>query len=140
MIELRHYQTDIITEIRKNWGRGIRSQLIQLATGGGKTIIFTWMATQVVANGKKVIIFCDRQELLKQAGNKMQEFNNIPYFIEAGNKRIPPGYSIYVARSQTCKRRIDEPYFQALIESVDLVIIDEANKQEFNLLFESGLL
>jgi hypothetical protein len=42
--------------------------------------------------------------------------------------------------SQTLRNRIADPYWISFIKSINLVVIDEAHKQEFNYLFESNLL
>ena len=46
-IELRDYQEDIVNNTRKRLSEGHKHLLIQLPTGGGQTIIFSYIAQNV---------------------------------------------------------------------------------------------
>ena len=141
IITLRDYQNDTIKEIRKRLRLGLKHLIVQLPTGGGKTIVFTYMSTHAALKSNKTLIFTDRTELLKQATKSMAKFNIRAGNIKAGSKVIDYDKDVYVAMSQTFKKRIDKKEFQDFIkDDISIIIIDEAHKQEFNYLFESGLL
>ena len=140
-IILRDYQLSVVNETRKRLKDGFNHLMVQLPTGGGKTIIFSYIAQNAIPKGKKVLILTDRDELLKQAGGTLSDFNINPYFIKAGAKIIDHRKSCFIAMSQTLRKRIDKPDWQKwILDEIDIVIIDEAHIQEFNYIFESGLL
>ena len=140
-IILRDYQNKVVNGIRSNLSKGIKHIMAQLPTGGGKTIIFSYIAQNAAPKGKKVLILTDRTELLTQAGGTIKQFNINPYYIKAGAKIIDYRKEVFIAMSQTLRNRIDKPeWIEWLTNYIDLVIIDEAHIQEFNYIFESGLL
>lgn len=140
-ITLRDYQNESVKEIRRKLSQGLKHLIVQLPTGGGKTIIFTYMSTAAALKSNKTLIFTDRTELLKQATKSMEKFGIRAGQIKAGSKVIDYDKDVYVAMSQTFKKRIDKDEFKEFItDDISLIIIDEAHKQEFNYLFESGLL
>ena len=140
-IILRDYQLSVVNETRQRLKDGFNHLMVQLPTGGGKTIIFSYIAQNAIPKGKKVLILTDRDELLKQAGGTLSDFNINPYFIKAGAKIIDHRKSCFIAMSQTLRKRIDKPDWQKwILDEIDIVIIDEAHIQEFNYIFESGLL
>lgn len=141
MINLRDYQSGVVTEIRKQFKLGHNAIMVQLPTGGGKTIIFSYIAYHTSEKGNKVLILTDREELLKQAGGSIQNFGLNPSLIKAGSKFIDHRRNVYIAMSQTLRNRIRlKEWADFITEDINLIIIDEAHIQEFNYLFESGLL
>jgi len=140
-IKLRDYQDNTVSKIKKLFADGFMHILAQLPTGGGKTIIFSFISQNVVAKDKKVLIITDRSELLTQAGGTIKKFDLNPYYIKAGSKFIDHRKSVFIAMSQTLRNRIDKKEWIDWIKNdIDLIIIDECHIQEFNYLFESGLL
>lgn len=140
MINLRIYQQHAIEEITAFFKQGGKHAILQAQTGAGKTIIFSELARLVSNKNNKVIIFTDRVELLNQAGGSLKKVGLNAFYIEAGCKVVSNNFNCYIAMSQTFRRRIKEPYWIEFLNSCNLVIIDEQHKQEFNYLFESGLL
>ena len=141
MITLRDYQENTVSKIKEYFSKGAKHVLSQLPTGGGKTIIFSYISQNVVAKDKKVLIITDRSELLLQAGGTIKKFDLNPYYIKAGSKFIDHRKSVFIAMSQTLRNRIDKPeWIEWITKDVDLIIIDECHIQEFNYLFESGLI
>ncbi len=139
-ITLRDYQNESIKEVRRKLNQGLKHLIVQLPTGGGKTIIFTYIATSAAKKGNKTLVLTDRTELLKQATKSMQKFGVRAANIKAGAKVIDYEKEVYVAMSQTLKNRVDKKEWQEFIQDdVGTIIIDEAHKQEFNYLFESDL-
>ena len=112
---LRDYQQQGIDDIRQAFLTGYRRPLYVLPTGGGKTVMFTFMARSAAERGKRVCILVHRRELLLQTCAALQ----------ARHGRIAPGClrtrdDIQVATVQTLVNRLDEYDF-------DFVIIDEAH-------------
>ena len=124
--QLRDYQTDLIDRTQQSWNAGNRRVMLQLPTGGGKTICFSHIIQMFVAIGKTILVLAHRQELITQAAEKITTMTAIePGIIKAG---IKPNYSspIQVASIQSLTRRLSNcPQF-------DLVVIDEAHHSTAN--------
>jgi superfamily II DNA or RNA helicase len=119
--QLRPYQSDLLDRIDKAWFAGSRSILAQLPTGGGKTIVFSTVVHHAIKNGLKCLVLAHREELIKQAADKVEIITNEPVgIIKAG---YPTNYDrdIQVASVQSLTRRLDRcPQF-------DLIVVDEAH-------------
>ncbi|MCP4551122.1 MAG: DEAD/DEAH box helicase [Bacteroidetes bacterium] len=125
--DLYEYQKKAKSEIRGNFSNNIKSVVLCLPTGGGKTVTFADMAREAVLNGFRVGIVVDRKELLDQAKEKLISYGLNPSIITAG-RTGKTGAKTYVATVQTLVRRV--------IPEVNLWIIDEAHKQIFDKLFD----
>ena len=140
MIKLREYQNSGVKQIRKAISNGNKHLICQAATGAGKTVIFSFIAQNVILKNKKVLILTNRDELLKQTGSSLVDFGLNPEYITAGVKKIDKKKSVFVAMSKTLRNRIDiKDWAEFILKEIDLVVIDEAHLQDFNYLFESGL-
>ena len=140
-LQLYKHQEKFVKNIRKQFRKGKKHVLAQSPTGSGKTVMFSSMAADTINNGKKVLILTDRIELLTQAGGTLSKFGMTPSYINADVRFLDRKKSLYVAMSQTLRRRLTNKVWRNFIQkSIDLIIIDEAHKQEFNYLFEDGFL
>jgi superfamily II DNA or RNA helicase len=128
MFTLRDYQQDLIEEVFTAWAGGIKKLLLQLSTGGGKTIIFVaiaqraaakLIASKFIARSERVLVVAHREELILQAAEKLAAVTGIePGIIKAGYKSTES--FIQVGSIQTLARRKSYPEAQ-------LVIVDEAH-------------
>lgn len=108
------YQQDILDKIEFNKNKRI---CVQLATGGGKTVIFTTLAKDFRG---RVLILVDSRELVKQTANHLKDAATF----EAKNKTFPKE-RVVISMVQTLKSRMKkEP---DLIIDFDLIIIDECH-------------
>ena len=140
-IKLYKHQKKITKEITKEWEKKKKHVLVQSATGSGKTVIFSYIASKVSSNQKKVLIITDRVELLTQAGGTIESFNMNPFLIQAGTKFIDKTKQVYIGMSQTLRNRLKTKVWKDFIlKDIDLIIIDEAHKQEFNHFFTNDFL
>lgn len=140
-IEPRPYQKSIIKQIKTDLLKGLKHLLVVLPTGGGKTVIFTYIASHAALKSNKTLILTDREELLKQASGTMSKFGIHCGLIKGGTKIIDHRKDVFVAMSQTLRRRINLPEWRDFIlNDISMIIIDEAHIQEFNFLFEDGIL
>jgi len=140
MIKLYDYQNKGVQQIKTAFNKGKKHLVCQAATGAGKTVIFSYIAQNTVLKGNRVLILTDREELLTQTGSSLENFGLLPYYIKAGVKKIDDN-SVYVAMCETFRNRLKlDNWVKWLSEDIDLVIIDEAHRQNFNYLFETGLL
>jgi len=116
---LREYQTHDVDALRHSYRRGRRAPLYTLPTGGGKTIVFCYIAKNAVNAGRRVLILVHRAELLRQASRALTTWG-VPH------GRIMPGegltgHHVQVASVQTVVRRL------ARIAAPDIVVVDEAH-------------
>ena len=121
MIKLRDYQEKAVADVRHAYIQGARAPLLVLPTGGGKTIIFSHIAANVAARGKRALILVHRVELLRQTAEKLREAGADVGLINpqyTPNLRAP----IQVASVQTLTRRKDW-----IMPDFDIIITDECH-------------
>jgi superfamily II DNA or RNA helicase len=141
VIELRPYQQKAINEARQFFASGGKHAIIQSPTGSGKTVMFSYISENIVRKNNKVLIITDREELQKQAGGTLRDFNLQPFFIKAGTKYINHQQNVYVAMAKTLQNRLNNDLWRKwFLNDIDLVIIDECHIQTTNYLFEDGLM
>lgn len=121
-MNLRPYQEAAVTGLRSSFSSGSRSAVLCVPTGGGKTIIFTTITKASIKNGKRVMIICDRKELIGQAKYNLNKLGLNPTIIAPGHKQHLN--NCYLASVDTLIRRE--------LPEVDIIIIDEAHKQTFD--------
>lgn len=128
---LREYQEKSVTNVATKLSEGKRKVVLQLATGGGKTIIFSAISKRYVEkSGQAVLILVHRKELLQQTRRTLYNaFGISAQIIVAGMKHVPQA-QVYVGMVESVMRRI------SLIHNVGLVIIDEAHIAAFNKIHE----
>jgi len=119
-IQLRDYQARAVHELRHAFREGARSPLFTLATGGGKTFVFSYIAQQAAQRGGHVLILVHRQELLMQASRSLD-------VLDVAHGLIAPGHSstldnVQVASVQTLVRRLKKITWEP-----SLIIVDEAH-------------
>lgn len=135
-IQLRDYQETLINDLRKSMKGDNKRIIMQLGTGGGKTVCFTYMVKTASERNRKCMILTDRVALLEQAGGTFDKFGLAHSTITAETKTIPR-HCVIVAMSETIKRRCDKRLdYQMLLSNIDLLIIDEAHKATFNKVFK----
>lgn len=120
MIALRAYQDASIAALRDSIRRGKRAPLLVSPTGSGKTVIFSYLTSRLVAGGKRVVILNHRAELSEQISRALN-------LAEVRHGLITAGMSYdkrplaHVASVMTVVRRL------ARVEVPDYVVIDEAH-------------
>lgn len=69
---LRPYQREAIDAITQAWARGINRPAVQLSTGLGKTVIFSRLIAEHLAeHGGRAVVLVHREELATQAADKL---------------------------------------------------------------------
>jgi superfamily II DNA or RNA helicase len=121
MIQLRDYQSQAVEGIRQSYRSQKKAPLLVLPTGGGKTVVFTYIASNTSTRGKRVLILVHRVELLRQTSRALAKFG-----VDHGliNPNFTPDIrsKVQVASVQTLVRRLDR-YTKAF--TPDLIIVDE---------------
>lgn len=127
---LRPYQTRAVEAVEAEFAKGVRSTLISLATGCGKTVIFSHLAAREVRRGGRVLILAHRGELLEQAIDKLRRATGIEAGLEKAEETSDVGfdelpYAVVVGSVQSMKsqRRLDR--FRR--DEFSLVVIDECH-------------
>lgn len=118
-VTLRPYQADAVEVLRDRYRAGRRSPLLVLATGGGKTVIFSHVAAGAQERGKRVLILAHRRELIRQASRKLSDAG-VEHGVVAPDF-TPSTAAVQVASVQTLARRIET------LPAFDLIVIDEAH-------------
>lgn len=119
-MQLRQYQQDGVKQIRQEFIKGKKAPLYVLPTGGGKTVVFSYIAKNAVAKGNRVFILVHRIELLRQTSESL-------YTNDCGRGLVNPKYTpnvmelCQVASVQTLVRRLDK------LPEPSLIVIDEGH-------------
>lgn len=107
---LRPYQKDIIDQAIAT----DRLTLIQIPTGGGKTVIAKEIALNLVARGQQVVFLAPKIVLMEQTA---ETFKGLKPHIVHGNNKYDKNHHVLISTIQTMSRRNDiDP---------DVFIIDE---------------
>jgi superfamily II DNA or RNA helicase len=118
--QLRDYQRELLQAAIEGFQTD-RSILLQLPTGGGKTICFSHLVKANLDRGLKCLILAHREELILQAMDKIETITSEPVgIIKAGYE---PDYSrsIQIASVQSLKNRLK------YCPDFDLIVIDECH-------------
>jgi DNA repair protein RadD len=116
--ELRPYQIRDIERLHASFVAGHRAPLYQLATGGGKTVVFCEITRRTCASGRRVLVTVHRRELVKQSSDKLQRIG-VPHGIIAAGFPAAPGLPVQICSINTAIRRD--------IGRFDLIIPDKAH-------------
>lgn len=121
-MQLRPYQERGVAMTAQKLSLGKRKIVVQLATGGGKTVMFSAISNRYIEkSGKSVLILVHRKELLLQTRRTLYNgFGITSQVIVAGMKTIPPA-KVYVGMVESVNNRIDR------LRDIGMVIIDEAH-------------
>lgn len=121
MTELRPYQHDAIEAIRAAFRAGKRRVMLQLPTGGGKTLTGAAMLTAALGKGSRSLFVAHRKELIDQTVRTFARIGVTSIgVIRAGDKRADSSQPIQIASIQTLVRR-SWPEAQ-------IVFVDEAHR------------
>lgn len=106
--ELRNYQKELITKIRKSLASGHRHIIVQSPPRTGKTVVMAEIARRTTDKGNRVCFIIHRKEVLEQAKATFEEQGVDPNLLEAG-------------MVQSLTRHIDQIY------PPEVIMIDEAH-------------
>ena len=100
MIELRDYQKELLSRVQSELQPDKARVMMQLPTGGGKTVIAAHLLKNRLVNGRKAVWLTHRKELVNQTRRMLSD---------AGIAVYPgDGWGDWNARSDD-KRRRDYP-------------------------------
>ena len=119
-LTLRDYQVADIEALREAYRKGAKAPLYQLATGGGKTVVFSHIVQSSAAKGKRVLVLAHRRELVKQASMNLT-WCGVAHGVMAAGMDRDHDAPVIVASIQTVVRRLDK------LPQFDLIVADEAH-------------
>ena len=126
-IILRDYQEECITSILRCLAKGEHRLGVSLATGSGKTVIFSHLIGRVsppTVNATQTLILAHRRELINQAARHCQsQYPEKSLEIEMGDVHASGTADITIASVSSIVRRLDK-YDPSRLK---LVIVDEAH-------------
>jgi len=121
MLELRDYQGLAIDMLRDGFRAGHQSQLLYLATGGGKTECAIALLDAAKKKGTRAAMLLDRIVLCNQTSQRLDKYGIDHGVLQSGHWRYRPHEHIQVCSAQTIEKRGSFP-------GLSLLIIDEAHQ------------
>lgn len=144
---LRRYQQNAVDGVFERWARAVLRVLLVLPTGGGKTVIAAVLILMLLKQGKRVIFFAHRRELIKQTFAKLVRLGIPPELIgivmagAAGDSgrlfSSPPEscsddelWSIYARRRPQAPVKVAsiDTFRNCARPEADVIIVDEAHR------------
>lgn len=104
---LRQYQHDITDQTRALFRQGIKSVLIQLPTGGGKTLLTASMLNTAATKGFDSWFIVHRRELVKQTIQAFSDIGIKRFGVISSGFQEAKGFPIQICSIQTLIRRHD---------------------------------
>lgn len=120
MIHLRPYQQTLLDGARDGFRDHIRAILLQLATGGGKTVSGSYMIHGAAQKGKVCWWLTHRRELIGQTSRTFSSMGIVHGIIQGGHS-TDPNKLVQIGSIQTVARRLDK------LTPPDLIIFDECH-------------
>lgn len=119
---LRPYQTAALDRVRHSFRKGCRRPVLQLPTGGGKTVIASNIIRGALAKGRRTTFVVDSITLIDQTVERFFEdgISDIGV-IQADHPMTDWSKPVQVASVQTLRRR-ERP-------ECDLVVVDECHER-----------
>ncbi|MEA2666702.1 MAG: ATP-dependent helicase, partial [Candidatus Eremiobacteraeota bacterium] len=126
---LRPYQVEAQQSILEHRARGVRTQLVSLATGLGKTVIIATLPKLLsLRPGDVTLVVAHRDELIEQIVDKMRVENPEAIIgIEKAERRAGDECNIVVATVQTLAEKRLEEFVRRFHRRISLFVIDEAH-------------
>ncbi len=121
MLELRHYQLDLLERTRAEMRRGVRRVCLQSSTGSGKTILTAQMLAAAAARGKRSWFVVHRTELLRQSVETFVTAADLHVGIIAAGFPSDASAPVQVCSVGTLARRLGK------INKPDLLVWDECH-------------
>ena len=132
MIELRRYQSDIISEARRALSKH-KHIIVQSPTGSGKGVLIGSMAKMTQYN---VLILAHSEEILKQDAGHARKWGAEASEIYA-RTRNRPETKCCVMMAQTLRQRLKKPDWAGWFDRFRFIILDECHRAEFDFVFDN---
>jgi superfamily II DNA or RNA helicase len=126
-VGLRPYQQECLDTILSRRAAGIRRQLVSMATGTGKSLLFGALPQHMPA-GKRTLMIVHTKELVMQGAEHLKRWNpglRVGIEMAADSSK---GEQIVVASVQTIGRSLTQRIGKFRPEDFEWVIVDEAHR------------
>jgi DNA repair protein RadD len=120
VIALRDYQAALVEEVREAYRARVRSVIMQLGTGGGKTATASALIARAVEAGRRVIFAAHLDALIDDTSERLAGAG-IEHGIVQGDRPTSATAPVQVCSLATLHRRGERP-------PADLVIVDECHR------------
>jgi len=134
---LRDYQLEAVRKVMWQLASGKRRVMLSSATGSGKSLLMMHMALAAHRQGKRVVVICDRIQLVQQMSRQLNAAGMYHGIIQADNSRATY-LPVLVASIQTLAARGMQHGAEA-----DLLLIDEAHgcagREEYRKVIEAAM-
>ena len=117
---LRPYQKDAQVSLRNDWKSGLKSLLVELPTGTGKTVMFVTLPRA----GARTLVIVPFISLISQTVKAIQKLRECTADIEQADLSATPESEFVVASWQTLH---SNERWKKFVGKVDLVVVDEAH-------------
>ena len=127
MIPLRQYQVDCVEAVRAAFRQGLRRIILQMDTGGGKTIVACEMVRRTIENSNRCLFLAHARELVNQCSDKLDKYDIWHGILMAGrgyrlDEPVQVG-STGTLISRVIRRQVLKP------PEAQLLILDECHRQ-----------
>ena len=126
---LRPYQVEAQQAILEHRARGVRSQLVSLATGLGKSVVIATLPKLLsLRAGDVTVVVAHRDELIEQLVDKFRVENPEAIIgVEKAERRASEECNVVVATVQTLAEKRLEEFVARFKRRISLFVIDEAH-------------
>lgn len=118
--KLRPYQQRAVDAVNAKWTEGVRSLLLCMPTGAGKTETALALVLAAATPSNRVLIVVERKVLCSQWVERLKRHSSAWVGIMQGENTRALSATIIVATAQTLRRR-------GIPEGVGLIVIDESH-------------
>lgn len=119
-LQLREHQVRGFDALRDGIAAGVRSQILYMPTGGGKTETAIALMQAAADKGRRAAMVMDRVVLCDQTSRRLDQYG-IPHGVmQASHWRYIPHHRVQVCSAQTIEKRGRWP-------DLDLLIVDECH-------------
>ena len=128
-METRHYQQEALNAVSSEFDKGVRRMLLHMATGVGKTIVFSKLYEHMKSRiPGQMLVLSHTEELVSQNQQKLQEINpTVKVAREMSGDYADPEAEIISASVQTLGRKDTKRVERFDWKKITKVVIDEAH-------------
>lgn len=134
-MQLREYQKKAVAEVFSAWQSGTKRLVLTLPTGGGKTVIAVKIVEHIIESNRRVLLFVNRAELLRQTVDTMRRIGIEPSLLSADEMRINSP-AICIAMQATMRKRLKKNGYLEYFKNFTHVIIDECHYGDYDWIFK----
>ena len=131
MPELRDYQRALLDRVQEKLRPSSARVMMQLPTGGGKTVIAGSLLAAWLRNGRKAAWITHRKELVDQTRKVLNEDHNIPAMPapqwHSGTAAPAQSQSVILFMAQTVGQRMKKAAVWSKYTKDDLLVVDETH-------------